>query len=238
MRMMKNQYKHLFFDWDKTLWDYDLNVKRTLAHLYDYYKFQEIPNFTKEAFFDKYIQNINRLWKLYDQDKIDKKIVRQQRFHAIDEIRDSKNSNFLSQLNEHFLYLCPRQKGLIEGAREIIEKLSDHFTLHILTNGFQTTQTIKIEQSGLQDYFELIITSESTKYKKPNRKIYDYALEESKAQISEVLMIGDSLENDVIGAQKAGWNQVYFNPKKIEIPKNINLSYEITSLKELETLLL
>ena len=231
-------YKHLFFDWDKTLWDYDKNVKETLYYLYEYYHLEEIPQLNKTLFVSKYLENTNRLWELYDQNLITKEVVRNERFFKLIESEKFSSPTFITEINEHFLDLCPTKKSLIPHAEEVIAKLSENYDLHILTNGFLKTQNIKIQESGLADYFKLIITSECTAYKKPDKRIYEHALNLSKAKLSEVIMIGDSLKNDVLGAKDAGWEQIYFNPEHNALAEEVSISHQIHSLKELEPLFL
>ncbi|MCX6291086.1 MAG: HAD-IA family hydrolase, partial [Bacteroidetes bacterium] len=105
----------------------------------------------------------------------------------------------------------------------------------IITNGFMEVQYIKLDSAGLSKYFDEIIVSEQTGFKKPDVNIFYHSMEKAGANAGECLMIGDGLEVDIIGARNAGWDTVYFNPAKI--PHSENVTYEIASLEELKNIL-
>jgi len=77
-----------------------------------------------------------------------------------------------------------------------------------------------------------VITSEGSGSLKPNKEIFEFALQRSNANAGESIMIGDSIEVDIVGAKNAGIDQVYVNHLGIE--PEIKPTYTISSLKELE----
>ena len=95
----------------------------------------------------------------------------------------------------------------------MLKYLSKKYKLHIITNGFHEVQHIKLQHAGLTSYFNEIITSEQMGVKKPNPKIFNYALQKANTSAEESIMIGDDLEVDVLGAEKVGIQGVFFNPK-------------------------
>ena len=103
--------------------------------------------------------------------------------------------------------------------------------MHIITNGFEEVQFIKLEKSNLAQYFEEVITSENAGQKKPHPTIFDFALNLTGAKKEESLMIGDNLEADILGAQQFGIDQVYFNPEKAS--HQVSVTHEISDLKQL-----
>ena len=80
-----------------------------------------------------------------------------------------------------------------------------------------------------------MITSERSGYKKPDERMFRFSLEAAGAIPKKSLMIGDSLEADILGAQNVGIDQVYFNPE--EKSHSTILTYEIKSLAELKNFL-
>ena len=120
-------------------------------------------------------------------------------------------------------------------SKEILDYLKKKYRVHLITNGFNESQAKKMNSSGLNGYFELIVTSETTGHKKPDPRIFYYALEQLQADASACLMIGDNPNSDILGAQRASIDQVYFNPEGKETP--IPATYEIRHLQELELLL-
>ena len=88
-----------------------------------------------------------------------------------------------------------------------------------------------MEMSGLNPYFRNVIISEDVGVNKPDKAIFEYALDKAKALKHESIMIGDSIEADIRGAQRFGMKAIYFNPLSKEIPEDVN--WQISHLEEL-----
>jgi putative hydrolase of the HAD superfamily len=115
-----------------------------------------------------------------------------------------------SEIGELYISRSPRKTTLVEGSIEILEYLQSKYELHIITNGFEEVQHIKMASSGLEPYFGHVITSESAGAKKPSPIIYRHAEDLTKAKPEESIMIGDHYEADVFGAMQAGWKAVLY----------------------------
>ena len=138
-------------------------------------------------------------------------------------------------LSDAYLELLPTQNALTPGALELLEHCKGRYIIHLITNGFETTQHLKLAHAGIADYFSEVITSEKSNSMKPHPDIFDYALKASGAQCPECLMIGDALDIDVLGASNAGWDQVYYNPQSIQHDQQP--TYEVKHWDELRALL-
>jgi putative hydrolase of the HAD superfamily len=101
-----------------------------------------------------------------------------------------------------------------------------------VTNGFEKTQHSKLMYAGLKSFFSEVITSEGSGSLKPNKEIFEFAFQKCFAKPDECIMIGDSVEVDIIGAMNAGIDQVYVNHLGIE--PTVKPTYTVNSLKELE----
>jgi putative hydrolase of the HAD superfamily len=222
------KYDHIFFDLDNTLWDFDRNSAEALEELFHKYKLMElgVPSF--EIFLDKYKSRNEMMWEQYRLGKIDKITLRDKRFSLTfwDIGLDSELAP--AELSEDYLKISPTKNYLFPHAHEVLSVLQKKYTLHIITNGFEEAQHIKLKSADLSKYFSNIIISEHTGYKKPDIKIFQYAEQSVNTTPDKCLMIGDGLIVDILGAQSAGWDTVYFNPSGIsheEFP-----TYEIKSL--------
>ncbi|MCB0468526.1 MAG: HAD-IA family hydrolase, partial [Aequorivita sp.] len=80
-----------------------------------------------------------------------------------------------------------------------------------ITNGFEEVQHLKLHNSGIKKYFSTVTTSEEVGLKKPHPVIFETALMKASVASTQSVMIGDSLEADIIGAQKAGMHTLFFN---------------------------
>jgi putative hydrolase of the HAD superfamily len=121
------------------------------------------------------------------------------------------------------------------GAIEVLDYLKSRYKIHLITNGFDKVQHQKLKHSNIDHYFETVITSEFAGYKKPQKEIFHFAINEVSAYPSNCIMIGDNIENDVIGAHKAGIDQIFYNPLKVKV--DFLPTHEIENLIELKDIL-
>ena len=226
------KYKHLFFDLDNTLWDFARNSKETFNELYrDHLSEHEaIPSV--KAFFDIYTVHNTRLWGLYRENKITKDELKDTRFLMTLQEFGIEDKKLASTLSDEYTYRSPRKGILFPGTIEMLDQLKERFHLHIITNGFEEIQHVKLEFAGLTKYFDCLITSEQAGSKKPDAGIFYYAMDQAGANAEESLMIGDDLDVDIIGARAVGMDTLLFDPfdsyAKVEDPtQRVNKISEI-----------
>ena len=207
--MMK--YKNLFIDLDDTLWDTYHNNKECLEELYADYRWdQHYASF--EAFFDIYMPNNERLWEQYRNHEIDRQTLILERFAFVLRPLGIEDKETILSINADFLKRTGRKTRLIPGAIELLEYLKPRYRLYILSNGFREVQANKLNNSGLAPFIKKTILSEDAGIQKPHKGIFDFALKNTNSRRKETLMIGDSWEADIIGAQQSGIEQLWYNP--------------------------
>lgn len=228
-------YQHLFFDLDHTLWDYDRNVTESLSELYQIYELRELGIPTFEKFFEAFHAVNFQLWDWYNVGKIDKYNLRKERFPRIFTHAGGRANAIPREFEEDFMHRTSSKSHVFPYSKEILTYLQEKYRIHVITNGFNESQAKKMKSSGLDVFFELVVTSETTGHKKPDPRIFHYALDQLQTHPKQCLMIGDNPNSDILGAQRAEIDQVLFNPegKKYEL----QATYEIRHLKELEELL-
>jgi putative hydrolase of the HAD superfamily len=227
------KYKHLFFDLDHTLWDFDANARATLEQLHIDLNLVSKGVHDFELFHKNYLQHNEKLWARYRNGYIKQEELRLKRMWLT--LLDFKIADeaLARQLNELFLQLLPARTILFPDTKEVLQYLTDKgYQLHLITNGFEETQHSKLKYSGLRPFFKEIITSEGSNSLKPQKEIFDFALARAKAKAEESIMIGDSLEVDIAGAMNAGMNQVHVNYNNA--PQDIKPTYTVKALKELK----
>jgi len=226
-------YKHLFFDLDHTLWDFERNSGVTLAHLYKEFDLASrgIPDF--ELFRVTYEGHNERLWDRYRKGFIRREELRWKRmWHTLIDFKIG-NEKLAKELSEVYLELLPQQGLLLPYAIEVLDYCTAKgYKLHLITNGFEATQLQKIRNSGIDHYFNHMVTSEGSNSLKPHPGIFDHALSLTGASLAESIIIGDTLEADIIGGINYGMDQVYYNPGKK--PHYEQPTHEITCLSELK----
>ena len=230
-----NQYKHILFDLDHTLWDFERNSSETLHELFKTHHLSKYGDFSAEDLVTKFKEINSRLWNLYDQNEIDKEFLRDERFRLILQELGTNDDMVSAQLSNDYLHLCPAKEHVIPHAFEVLDYLYSRYQLHIITNGFIEVQEKKLLFSKLKKYFTKIITSEEAGHKKPNRGIFEYALELLGASNKDCIMVGDNIETDIRGAISFNLDIIFFNPDKIAHEEKV--THEITSLMELKDIL-
>lgn len=229
------RYRHILFDLDHTLWDFDKNSRETLVDLFQTFSLSNLGNFTCNQFCDTFRTVNNQLWDLYNQGKYDQGKLRSERFKLILTQLGVDEAKVPLDIADEYLRLSPTKPHILPYTLDVLKYLQDHYILHILTNGFSDIQAIKLKSAGLTDFFVEVVTSDTIGYKKPNREIFEYLLKKIGAQSEECVMIGDNLETDVKGARNAGIDCIFFNP--LGIKHQEETTYEITCLSELKNIL-
>lgn len=229
-------YKHLFFDLDRTLWDFEKNSNEVLLELYQHYDLLTKGIVDSKVFIKRYKHHNEKLWDLYRQNKIEKDKLRDERFKITLDEFGINSPELAANLGEDYVAHCPKKTNLFPYVHSTLNYLKDRYALHIITNGFEEVQYEKLENSNLIDYFEQIITSEQVGFKKPSLQIFKFSMLKACAKPSDSLMIGDDLHADILGAKDIGMAQVFFNPLKHE-HSNSEITYEINCLSELEEIL-
>lgn len=223
-------FTHLFFDLDGTLWDFERNSTETLRELYHELNLQKlgIPDF--EIFISDYHQINDRLWAAYKKHEITKDDLSFSRFNLTLERYGIHDHELALAISRLYVERSPSKTNLLPCACEVLEALRPHYRMHIITNGFSEIQSRKLQASGLDQYFDTLITSDEAGVNKPSPAIFEYALKKTGASASESMMIGDEPEADIEGARGAGMAQIYVNLKNK--PSIEPATYEVGSLCE------
>lgn len=234
--MTASHYRHLFFDLDHTLWDLEENSRRTLNFLFDHHGLQQRGIASGKVFYDKYLPVNQYYWKKYEQGKATKAEVRVNRFSDTLSKFGIQDMVLAERLAHDYVYYGPRQTGLIPGAMDILEYLRPNYSLHVITNGFQEAQIVKLKESGLEPYFTHVFISEEIGFQKPDVRIFQAALERAGAEPAVSLMIGDNHQTDIAGARLAGIDQVFFQTA-FKRGERVEATYRIRRLSELKRIL-
>lgn len=229
------KYRHLFFDLDHTLWDFNSNAKLTLSVLYDDMKLQKAGVHDFDLFFRTYLDHNDRLWEKYRNGEVKAEELRWKRmWYTLMEFKVG-DEKLARQLGLKFLEMLPSRNILFPNTVETLKYLCDKgYCLHLITNGFEETQHNKLRHSGISGYFMEVITSETSNSIKPKKEIFEFALKKTNALPQHSIMIGDSIEVDIIGAMNAGMDQVYMNHLCLEC--GVKPTYIVHSIKELENI--
>tara|TARA_B100000809_G_C15031634_1_gene492202 strand:+ start:361 stop:1044 length:684 start_codon:yes stop_codon:yes gene_type:complete len=221
--------QHVFFDLDHTLWDFEKNSELSLKKVFD----KQNVTIDLNQFLEIYKPLNIKYWKLYRNEEVTKKELRYGRLkNTFDALNYAISDNLINIIAAEYINFLPDFNHLFEHTFEILDYLKDKYQLHIITNGFEEIQTKKMETSNILRYFDVIVTSESVGVKKPNPKVFNFALEKANAKSSTSIMIGDSIEADIEGALSVGMKAIHvnFEDKKVD---NFNFN-SINSLRDIK----
>ncbi len=232
--------KYLLFDLDRTLWDFDGNAAVTFRLMYDAFRLEEVCKVSFEEFHRFYFEVNATLWEAYRNGTVTKEQLNVDRFRIPLQHYGMQHSTRLAlQLGDFFVHTGPRQTGLMPGARELLEYLSDTpFSLGIVTNGFSEAQWPKMKSSDIYKYFSHFFLSEEVGYMKPDVRFFAAVQQQLGAAPSEIMVIGDDFAVDMVGAQRAKMPHIYYNYNALPLPKDaVAPTYEIHHLMEIKEIL-
>lgn len=225
-------YKYIFIDLDDTIWDFHTNARLSLQDMFEQRKLaQYFADF--DEFFQIYAKRNIELWEQYGKGEITKEFLMSERFRYPLSKMGLDDVELAEEIGIQYLDILPTKTTLMPYAKELLDYLYPKYPLTLISNGFVEVQYKKMRSSDIEKYFKHIVLSESAKALKPDKKIFEYALSLNYANKTEAIMIGDSYEADIRGAQNAGIDQIYYPLHPDNIQKEQTATLTIRSLKEL-----
>ncbi|MBE2246408.1 MAG: noncanonical pyrimidine nucleotidase, YjjG family [Candidatus Competibacteraceae bacterium] len=204
--------KHVFFDLDKTLWDFETNSRAALLEIFELNKINQKGIDDFDSFYQTYAIINEQCWDLYRRNLMHKEYLRHQRFYLTLKQFNIDDRRLAKVIGAEYVVLSPSKTALMDGAVDVLEHLSKRFPLHIITNGFEEVQYQKMRNTGIDKYFKHVITSEKAGRRKPDPAIFRFALQRAGTQAQQSVMIGDDLDIDIKGAAVNGMRAIWYNP--------------------------
>lgn len=226
--MKSREIKHVFFDLDHTLWDFDKNSALTFDKIFKLHQVE----LNLDTFLEVYEPVNLQYWKRYREDEIDKLELRYGRLRdTFDAINFTIEDRLIEQLSHAYIEHLSSFNHLFEGTLDVLNYLQPKYHLHIITNGFEEAQLRKMNSSAITSYFKTITNAEVAGVKKPNPIIFQYALKIANAKSHESIMIGDNYEADVLGALNVGYDAIFFNYRNDQSEFHIKQIKHLSQLK-------
>jgi len=230
------KYQHIFFDLDHTLWDFDANAKESLQELYAVYELAQKEVAPFGDFYRHYLHHNSLLWDRFERGYITSEELKWRRmWRTLLEFRIADEA-LAKNMSATFLEILPTKSRVFEYTFEILDYLTEkNYAIHCITNGFEKTQWSKLNHSRLARYFSHVITSEMSNSMKPQKEIFEFALNKINSGAESCIMIGDNQHADIQGALNVGMDTVFVN--HINAAHTVTPTHTIYHLKELETIL-
>lgn len=224
-------YSTLLFDLDDTLLDFKAAEDQALQKLFTHMNMTLTPEIQKQ-----YKTMNHQLWRDYEQGKLTRSEVTNGRFQklfaALGKIVDGP------KLDQQYRHYLTQGHQLLGNSHAIIADLANKADLYIVTNGVSETQYKRLEDAQLLPYFKDIFVSEDTGYQKPMPEYFDYVVNRIPHFVAQkALVIGDSLTSDIKGANNAGLDSVWLNPKSKQLLPDVKPTYEVKVLEQLYPIL-
>ena len=209
----KSRITDIFFDLDHTLWDFEKNWALTFEKI-----FTELNISIDLSLFLEYYVPINHAqWKRYRNNEISQEVLRYNRLaFTFKKINIDFEHSTVERISDLYIDYLSSFPHLFKGTFDLLDTLKKRYTLHIITNGFESIQHRKIEISGLKHYFDFVFTADKIGQKKPHPLIFETALQDTQTKSENALMIGDSWEADIDTPLKMGFQAIHFNSHQEE----------------------
>lgn len=234
------KYKDLFIDFDDTLYDTHGNAVIALRETFETFDLRRyFPD--PQVFYDAYwMANID-LWTQYSKGEITRDYLIVERFRRPLSVGSGLDvtEELCLEMSDRFLDFCSSKPGVVAGAHELMDYLRQQgYRMHMCSNGFHEVQYKKLAACGLKDYFDTIILSEDAGFNKPSPQYFDYAFRQSGANKETMLMIGDNLQTDILGALNSGIDALLFNRWEVDVDEAPQSpTYVVASLQEIMKIL-
>lgn len=221
------KYKHLLFDADDTLLDFQASEQAALKGLFESLGLTMTP-----SIINKYHEINHGLWAAFERGEVTKDQILQTRFRKLFEEIGFEVDR--PNLEVEYQEMLASGHMVIPGTFELLDQLRDHFELYIVSNGVASTQYNRLHASGLFPYFQNIFISEETGYQKPQIEFFHYVFDRiPNFDASKALIIGDSLSSDIQGGVNANIDTCWYNPRNLANNKGLEITKEVSSLEQI-----
>lgn len=226
------RYDYVLLDADRTLFDFDAGQKQALINTFSHHG---LPS--DDATRAVYVEENHKAWALFEQGKVTKDELTRLRFRTfldrtgLQADPDSLNRFYLADLGT---YCIP-----FESTEEVCRTLARHCSLYIITNGVSTVQHGRMSRCTFRDCFREMFVSEEMGCQKPQKEYFDVVAARIPGfDPARAIVVGDSPASDILGANNAGLDSCWYNPKGETMPEGITATYTIGDLRELPRLIL
>lgn len=216
------RYKMILLDIDDTIFDFQAGNRNAVSEL-----MAEL-GLSSPTVFDEYQAINHACWEALERGEMTQEILHVERFRRF--LASKKRDDDPKAVADRFAQLLGQQAIPLPGAENLVKTLSEHVPVVVLTNGITVIQKARMERSPLSRWFSRVVISQEVGASKPDPRIFEIALD--GVSPSDALMIGDSPNSDVLGANRAGVPVCWFNPKGKALPENIHPDYEARTLDE------
>lgn len=224
--------KFLLFDVDRTLLDFQKSEQIALKETLPRYSFTY-----SEEIRARYEAINEHYWREFERGNIEKSVILYQRFEDLFQEYGFTGDPVAFDID--YRTELSRHAPLIDGAMELLEYFRQkEYQIYYVTNGTREVQWPRLKQSGLDKMADGIFISEEIGCQKPEPKYFEIVFSKIPGfQKEEAIIIGDSLTSDIKGGVVMGIDTCWYRPDGTKNHLNLPITYEISKLDELKTIL-
>jgi putative hydrolase of the HAD superfamily len=217
----------VLFDLDDTLFDHRRSARAALSELHRVYgRGTDLDDFERQH--NRFLE-VMHIEVLAGRVALDE--ARRERFRRVFLAFDiALNDRDVDAVASAYRSGYMTARRALDGAADLLIALRPHARIGIVTNNLLEEQRDKLDYCGLAAFVDALIASEDVGVSKPDRGIFDIALDRLGVAAADAVMVGDSWANDVAGAVHAGIRAIWFNPDRQPAPADPPGVREIHSL--------
>lgn len=225
------RYPILLLDADGTLYDFEASQAHALERAYRGAGFEASLPYSSEIL-ERYSCVNQSWWRRLERGECTKEELQLGRFR---EFFSALGLSFdPAEFNRMYMEELGNGTYLLPHAEEVCRELAQTCALYIVTNGVSRTQRRRIGGSALNGLFREIFVSEDAGVPKPEMGYFEYVFSRlGEVDRKNILLVGDSLSSDMQGAENAGLDSCWVNPKGTPKPEHPHITFTIRELREL-----
>jgi len=216
------RYKKILIDLDDTLFDFQKGNRTAVGLLMD-----EL-GLSSPTIFDEYQAINHACWEALERGEMTQEILHVERFRRF--LAGKNRADDPQAVADRFAELLGRQTFPLPFSEELVRRVSEKMPVVALTNGITVIQKSRMSRSPIREWVADVVISQECGVSKPDPKIYEIAL--NGTDPADALMIGDGAGSDILGANRAGVDACWFNPKGKTLPEGVHAEYEAHTLEE------
>ena len=221
--------KAVLIDIDDTIFDFEKCSKNSFLKTLEKFNLK----FKEEDF--SYFNKVNDiLWTKQKSGEINIKEVFIKRDYLMGKYFNLNIEKGL--FNDLFVKFLYDEIEMVDGIEDLLLYLSDKYKIFTASNGIYKMQENRLKKSNLDKYFDKIFVSDKIGFEKPDKKFFQKIMDLTKFSNDDLIMIGDSIKSDIIGAKNSKIKSIYFNKEDKKISDK-NFTYQVKNLSEIKKIL-
>ena len=226
------RYKQIIFDVDDTIIDFAATEDFALHSLFNAHHWPLSAELQRQ--YHSYNQG---LWRRLEQGELTYEELSEMTFHDFILDHFGIEIDGKKAMDEYRSYFGEAHQ-LLPGVEDtLIFAKKQGYKLTVLSNGEKFMQNHRLELAGVKKYFDLIVTSEEAHYSKPNPHAFDYFFSRTEIGPGETVFFGDGLQSDILGAEKYGFDSIWYNHCHRKNTLNLHPKFVVETYPELVKLM-